>query len=60
MGFDFSCIQTLWIDKNKNFIASLQKKNSPADSNNVEYYNALRIAIKNGDFKNKTKVVVVE
>lgn len=48
MGFDFSCIEVLWIDKQNNFKGSLQKKDSQADTNNVEYRKALKKFIESG------------
>lgn len=48
MGFNFSDIEVLWIDKQNNFKASLQKKNSQADTNDVDYHNALKQFIVSG------------
>ncbi len=48
MGFDFSGIEILWIDKQNNFKASIQKKNSQADTNDLEFHKALRQFIADG------------
>ncbi len=59
MGFDFSCIQVLWLDKNNVFKASMQKKGSQADSNDPEYYKALRQYIKDGTWVLRSDLKVI-
>ena len=48
MGFDFSGIEVLWIDKKNNFKGSLQKKHSQADTNDLSFHIALKKFIEDG------------
>lgn len=59
MGFNFSGISVLWLDKDKNFRGSLQKKGTQADTNDPDFLKALRDAISNGDiFKQKNLKII--
>lgn len=59
MGFNFSGISVLWLDKNKNFVGSLQKKGTQADTNNPDFSKALREAIVNGSILKQKNLKVV-